>query len=191
MDMNDQTTHSISATPERLTGPVVDFFIVGSGKSGSTALYSYLSQHPHVFLPAHKEPNYFATDYPDIGGRIKTLEEYEKLYSMSDADQSRGDASICCLPSRNAARDIHEYNPEGKIIVMLRDPIDQFISSHSQKIFSYYEDVSSPMEAWRLQESRRDGKFIPKSCREPQTLQYIKSCSHGCLLYTSPSPRAS
>ena len=59
----------------------VDFFIVGAPKSGTTALYSYLSTHPDIFLPQHKEPNFFAEDYPNLGGRLKTFGEYEKLFS--------------------------------------------------------------------------------------------------------------
>ena len=39
------------------------FFIIGPPKSGTTALYSYLKEHPQVFMPAYdKEPHYFAKD---------------------------------------------------------------------------------------------------------------------------------
>ena len=59
----------------------VDFFIVVAPKSVTTSLYNYLSTHPDIFLPEHKEPNFFAEDYPNIGGRLKTHEEYEIIYS--------------------------------------------------------------------------------------------------------------
>ena len=35
---------------------VPDFFIVGHAKSGTTALYEMLRQHPQIFMPASKEP---------------------------------------------------------------------------------------------------------------------------------------
>ena len=36
-----------------------NFFIIGAAKSGTTSLYSYLRQHPKIFLPEEKELNFF------------------------------------------------------------------------------------------------------------------------------------
>ena len=33
------------------------------GKIGLTSLYQYLNQHPEVFMPTNKEPNYFVSEY--------------------------------------------------------------------------------------------------------------------------------
>ncbi len=33
-----------------------DFVIAGAAKSGTTALFEYLSRHPGVFMPRLKEP---------------------------------------------------------------------------------------------------------------------------------------
>jgi len=89
------------------------FLFVGAPKSGTTALYSYLSTHPDIFLPTHKEPNYFAEDYPNIGGRLKTLTEYEKLYVKHNR-KIAGDASVCYLASDTAPKGIKNYNPRGQ-----------------------------------------------------------------------------
>ncbi len=156
----------------------VDFFIVGAPKSGTTALYSYLSTHPGIFLPTHKEPNYFAEDYPNIGGRLKTFKEYEKLFSIH-TKKIAGDGSVCYLASETAPKAIREYNPYAKIIIMLRNPVELFLSEHSQLLYSFYEDIEDPFQAWQMQSTRRDGKNIPDSCREPETLQYKKVCVHG------------
>ena len=43
-----------------------NFLIVGAAKSGSTSLYQYLSQHPEVFMPVNKEPNYFVGEYQKL-----------------------------------------------------------------------------------------------------------------------------
>ena len=37
----------------------VDFFIIGAAKSGTTALTSYLTQHPDVCMAKKKESHYF------------------------------------------------------------------------------------------------------------------------------------
>ncbi len=36
-----------------------NFLIVGAAKSGTTSLYEYLNQHPDIFLPEFKEPQFF------------------------------------------------------------------------------------------------------------------------------------
>ena len=156
----------------------VNFFIVGAPKSGTTALYTYLSTHPDIFFPSHKEPNFFAEDYPNIGGRLKTKSEYEKLFA-NHQKKLAGDASVCYLSSDTAPQEIHSYNPQAKIIIMLRNPIDLFISEHSQLLYSFYEIIEDPFEAWQMQTLRKKGEHIPASCREPQTLQYKKVCVLG------------
>ena len=156
----------------------VDFFIVGAPKSGTTALYSYLSTHPDIFLPEHKEPNFFAEDYPNIGGRLKTFEEYEKLFS-NQYNKISGDGSVNYLASDTAPKSLKKYNPQAKIIMMLRHPVELFLSEHSQLLYSFYEDIENPYQAWQMQEQRKTGQNIPASCREPETLQYKKVCEHG------------
>ena len=156
----------------------VDLFIVGAPKSGTTALYSYLSTHPDIFLPEHKEPNFFADDYPNIGGRLKTFKEYEKLFSNHNK-KIAGDGSVCYFGSETAPKAIRDYNPEAKIIIMLRNPVELFLSEHSQLLYSFYEDIENPYQAWQMQLPRQNGQNIPSSCREPETLQYIKVCSLG------------
>jgi hypothetical protein len=156
----------------------VDFFIVGAPKSGTTALYSYLSTHPDIFLPEHKEPNFFAKDYPNIGGRLKTFDEYEKLFSNHNK-KIAGDGSVNYLASETAPKSLKKYNPKAKIIMMLRHPVKLFISEHSQLLYSFYENLENPYQAWQIQEQRKTGQNIPVSCREPETLQYKKVCEHG------------
>ena len=39
-----------------------DFFIIGSPKAGTTALYAYLANHPEVCMSTDKEPNYLLRD---------------------------------------------------------------------------------------------------------------------------------
>ena len=39
-----------------------NFFIVGTGKAGTTSLYNYLQQHPQIYMSPIKEPCYFASE---------------------------------------------------------------------------------------------------------------------------------
>src|SRR5437899_2771980 len=73
-----------------------DFFIVGHAKSGTTALYEMLREHPQIYMPELKEPWFFATDMrvrfqPSIGGRPpQTLDEYLGLFREAKPGQRIG-----------------------------------------------------------------------------------------------------
>ncbi len=149
-----------------------NFFIVGAPKCGTTALSEYLRGHPNVFFSQPKEPHFFATDFPNKR-IIATFEEYIDLFHEVQPNHLRvGEGSVWYLYSREAVRNIYEYNPEAKLIVMLRNPVDLVHSLHSQLLLSIDEDEKNFERAWNLQELRKSGKRIPKKCRTPAFLQY-------------------
>ena len=65
-----------------------NFIIIGAMKSGTTSLYSYIRQHPDVFVSSVKEPLFFNNfeqnnNYYTKGislNKIKTLDEYYTLF---------------------------------------------------------------------------------------------------------------
>ena len=113
----------------------VDFFIVGAPKSGTTSLYHYLNEHPQVEMSSQKEPDYFSDKAIHEQGmyygknRVKTLGKYESLFEQKES-VVYGEASVSYLFYDNVAEDIKKYNPNAKIIIMLRNPI--------QRAFSHY-----------------------------------------------------
>ena len=80
--------------------PLPNFLIIGAAKAGTTSLYDWLRQHPDVFMPALKEPKFFAYD-PERGGEfpIRTLEAYTALFEGATA-AAIGEASPSYLGSR-------------------------------------------------------------------------------------------
>ena len=56
-----------------------DFFLVGTFKGGTTALYEGLRRHPQIFMPFHKEPLYFGDDLTRRYGRF-TEADYLRLF---------------------------------------------------------------------------------------------------------------
>src|SRR5438093_10106606 len=82
-----------------------NFFIVGAPRCGTTALYTYLRQHPAIFLPATKEPHYFNIDM-NSGGAIRNEEEYLRLFATAGDRARVGEASVYYLSSECAAREI-------------------------------------------------------------------------------------
>src|SRR5260370_118878 len=85
-----------------------DFFIVGAPRCGTTALYSYLRQHPDVFLPEYKEPHYFNTDM-ESGGAIRDQEKYLALFAPAKDKKRIGEASVYYLSSEIAPPTIKDF----------------------------------------------------------------------------------
>ena len=139
-------------------------------KAGTTALYSYLSAHPQCFFPSVKEPTFFTDD--DEGREILDMETYHSLYESATAQHRvLCDGSPLYLASRSAIRRVYEYNPDAKIVVILRHPVDMFFSLFQQNLFRLREDARDPIEAWGLQDERKSGECIPRRCRHPMMLQ--------------------
>ncbi len=151
-----------------------NFFIVGFPKSGTTALYYFLKQHNQIFMPKIKEPHYFCTDFhkeaDQFYRREKSIlnsakrfkyrqkEDYLKLFSKVNGEKAVGEASVHYLYSDVAAQHIHAFNPEAKIIISLRNPIE-FIRSWYQwnKFDLLAEGAENIREALELEKHRKRG----------------------------------
>jgi len=113
----------------------VDFFIVGAPKAGTTSLYHYLNEHPEIEMSSQKEPNFFSHEalrnqkiYYDKN-RINTLKKYHRLFERTDVNLI-GEASVSYLFYEDVPKKIITYNPDAKIIIMLRNPIDRAFSHY-------------------------------------------------------------
>lgn len=111
----------------------VNLFIVGAPKAGTSSLHYYLSQHPGVSMSSIKEPNYFTSAeinglYPNYGGIEKTMDESEYHALFLSKGPIFGEASVSYLFYPQVAEKLHRYNPEAKIVIAIRDPVDRAIS---------------------------------------------------------------
>jgi hypothetical protein len=154
--------------------PKPDFLIVGAFKSGSTALYEGLRRHPQIFMPFHKEPLYFGDDLTRRYGRY-TQAEYMHLFDAAKPGQKAGEASTWYLYSVSAAREIHDFNPATRILVVLRNPVDVMYAEHSQLIYNVIEDIPSFADALAAEPDRRAGRRLPPGPINTENLFYRHS----------------
>jgi hypothetical protein len=149
-----------------------NFFIVGAPKCGTTALFDYLSQHPNTCCPLNKEPNFFATDFPELRGP-KTDADYLALFAGASPDETAiGEASVLYFFSTTAVPEIRRRYPAARIIIMLRNPTDMVYSFHSQMLNTVNENEPDFVKAWGLQDARLAGRSIADKCLVPAFLQY-------------------
>lgn len=106
-----------------------EFFLIGSQKSGTTTLSYQLSQHPEIAFCQNKEPDFFSKNK-----KWKTsIDEYHKLYNPSN-NQICGEGSTTyswLLEYPETASRIQEYNPNAKIIYLMRHPVDRVVSHYT------------------------------------------------------------
>ncbi|MGH9920903.1 MAG: sulfotransferase, partial [Nitrososphaerales archaeon] len=83
-----------------------NLFIVGAAKSGTTAIASFLGEHPEIFM-APWELNYFGRDLEfrkADGSRWRmSLEQYLGVFAFHHSERYRGDHSVFSLYSETAA----------------------------------------------------------------------------------------
>ena len=152
---------------------IPDFFIVGAPKSATTSLYQYLREHPEIFMPSTKEPHFFGSDLSSTKF-VRDEREYLDLFANADGARILGEASVYYLYSRMAAKEIIQFNPSARILILLRNPVDMIYSLHSQAVSSAYEDILDFSEALVAEEDRAHGRRIPDIADFPQGLLYCR-----------------
>ena len=143
-----------------------NFIIIGAAKAGTTSLYSYLEQHPQIYMCPEKEPRFFALEGEKLNfggptqgineGSVTSLEAYCQLFEGVTNQTAIGEASTLYLSSPKAPQRIKHYLPSVKFIAVLRDPAERAFSSYLHLVRDGYETLSFAQglkaEANRIQE---------------------------------------
>lgn len=105
----------------------VDFLIAGTQRGGTTTLVEYLMQHPQICIPTKKEMHFFDKERL---WRTKTP-DYAIYHAEFPGDPSQrllGEATPIYMYWNPALPRIRDYNPQIKLIVILRNPVTRAYS---------------------------------------------------------------
>jgi hypothetical protein len=144
----------------------IDVFIVGAQKAGTTSVYDWLGQHPELEAPEHIKDYHFFSGKDLFKKGIKHLEKQYKY----DKKLKVHCAVNYLYFSKIVSERIHNYNPEAKIIICLREPVSRAISAYKYFIRTLREN-NEFSESLRLEKEGRLKSIIEKS-----NFSYI---SHG------------
>lgn len=100
------------------------FLILGAQKCGTVALFNYLGEHPQIKPAMKKEVSFFNKDALYQRG----LAWYHSHFPLPATDLTF-EATPEYLYNPRCAKRIYAYNPDIKMIVLLRDPIDRAFSA--------------------------------------------------------------
>lgn len=172
-------TMSAISTPEPALRRPPDFFVVGAPKCATSSLHALLIQHPGIFMCSPKEPHYFSSDLPGLA-EVADAAAYDALFAEAPANALLGEASAFYLMSRDAPVRIHAANPQARIVLSLRNPVDAARSWYAQLRDGFREDQTSFEASWALQDARANGTgALPPYCPEPRQLQYREIYSYA------------
>lgn len=106
-----------------------EFIIIGVMKAGTTTLHSYLKQSNDLSMSTLKEPNYLTRDYNflrSVAKKKQITEEETYLSLFEDKTKINGEASVSYFTYANHIT----FDPNQKIIVSLRDPVERAFSEY-------------------------------------------------------------
>ena len=101
-----------------------DALLIGEMKCGTTALQTFLNLHPNISF-AEGEINFFGLNYK------KGFDWYRKRMPIATKDQLIMERSVYFCGTWGSFKNIYQFNPDIKLILILRDPIKRTISHFS------------------------------------------------------------
>ena len=158
-----------------------NLFIVGQPKSGTTALHQFLGQHPEIFMSSVKEPHFFCSDFhlesDRAYGKQRSFDyrnetAYMQLFAKANGVKIAGESSTNYLYSQVAAEKIYNFNPDAKIIIILREPAKFLYSLHSHYVKFTEENEPDFLTALALETARKKEKATSPRVISPSYLYY-------------------
>lgn len=105
----------------------ISLMIVGAQKAGTTSLKNYLGQHPALHTHHHKEFAYFVDDTEYEKGYAAALKKYFDSIQVSKRLVAK---SAGLYINELAIIRLKENNPECKLVLILRNPVERTYSSY-------------------------------------------------------------
>jgi len=110
----------------------IDLMIVGAQKAGTTSLLRYLSEHPRINGQITKEFSYFIDDI-EYNKDFNTV--FNNYYNNKSAKVIVAKNAGLYVSEKGLKR-LKKYNPDCKIVFIIREPVSRTISSYKMEVNS-------------------------------------------------------
>lgn len=115
-----------------------NFTVIGAARSGTTSLFQYLDLHPQISMSPIKELNFFSRDDYEQKG----VAWYRRQFHSKDGVLAIGEASTSYSTypyAPDVAARIASYNPDMRLIYVVRNPIERYVSHFLQRTKAGHE----------------------------------------------------
>jgi Sulfotransferase domain len=117
----------------------LDFIVAGAQKSGTTALHYFLKRHPQIALPDRQELHFF--DDEEIFSQPVDYELLHRHFRSIGRSTIAGEITPSYLYWKSAMERIRNYNPQIKLVILLRNPIDRAFAHWNMQRFKDREPL--------------------------------------------------
>lgn len=134
-----------------------NLFLVGAMKAATTSLFELLKSQEAIYASPIKEPHffveklpkhlyrpspffsleqYFKNQFPEVLhiAHVTSALHYEKLFSLRKQEPYLLEGSTMYLHAPNSAEKIYQYNPDARIIILTRDPLERTFSQYGMMV---------------------------------------------------------
>ena len=130
---DDPPAENIATAAERRPP---SFLIIGAMRAGTTFLHRQLARHPRIGAPCAKEVHYF--DFRYLDGRSWYLAHFPPRSACAVT----GEASPYYMVHPLAPDRVRDFDPDMKLIAVLRDPVDRALSHWRQTVRNGHESLT-------------------------------------------------
>ncbi len=125
--------------PKRRKIHRLEFILAGAQKSGTTALYYFLSKHPHIMMGDKEEMHFFDTE--EIFSGPVDYELLHKHFPALRLSTIAGECTPIYIYWKPAMERIWKYNPKIKLLIILRNPVDRAFAHWNMQRFKGREPL--------------------------------------------------
>lgn len=108
-------------TPEAGRSPRI-VIVAGMPRAATTFLYHTLANHPQAWVPPRKELEYFSLNH------YRGPEWYHAFFEGAGEDRVGFDISPIYFMDPEVPSRIHDFNPDAKVVLLIRDPVEFVLS---------------------------------------------------------------
>lgn len=168
----------------------LDFILVGTQKGGTSALDYYLGQHNDIVMSSRKEIHFFDRDaYFQNGSPDYSL--ISRYYPKFTEGKLYGEATPVYMFWPGCIPRIRSYNPDIKLIAILRDPVSRAFSHWNMESFrgkdsrSFKEAIREEMNQIRADtyKKHRVFSYLARGLYTPQVEQLFNHFPKEQLLF--------
>ena len=132
------------------------YLVIGAQKAGTSSLHHYLSENPAVLTARVKEVQYFTKYYARGEGwyraQFPLVTNERAVRRRFGVSPAIGEATAACLFDPRSPERVHAFDPEMKLIAVLRDPIER-AHSHFQMELRWGRETGTFEEALDSEET--------------------------------------
>jgi Sulfotransferase domain len=149
--------------------PLPDFLVIGAQKAWTTALYSYLREHPAIGGPPWKEISFFDRHFwrgdAWYRGNFPSRLYLRRMRARAGVEPIVGEASPSYVFHPLAPQRVAALVPDVRLVLLVRNPVDRALSHYHHEVALGREPLSFE-EALRQEDARLEGEL--ERMRDPK-----------------------